>query len=165
MGSMKGKLIVMVAAVALLLAVVTGYMWVGRGAGTTSNIASASIYDEATVVSIYQNVSPAVVEIKVTEQTTNLLGSYSQEGQGSGFLVDNQGHILTNNHVVDQASSVEVVLKDGKTAEAKVIATDSADDLALLQVDTSTVSGITPVPLGDSSTVQPGQMAIALGSP
>jgi len=167
MGSMKGKLIVMVAAVALLLAVVTGYMWVDRGATPNSNTASAStaVYNEDTVVAIYQNVSPAVVEIKVTEKTTNLLGSYSQQGQGSGFLVDSQGHILTNYHVVDQASSVKVILEDGKTMEAKVIGTDSADDLALLQVDTSAVSGITPVPLGDSSAVKPGQMAIALGSP
>lgn len=167
MGSMKGKLIVIVAAVALLLAVVTGYMWIDRGTSPTPNTASAStsLYSEDTVVAIYQNVSPAVAEIKVTQNTTGLLGSYSQEGQGSGFLVDNQGHILTNYHVVDQASSVNVILENGKITEAKVIGTDSADDLALLQVDTSAVSGITPVPLGDSGAVKPGQMAIALGSP
>ena len=167
MGSMKGKLIIMVAAIALLLTAVTGYMWVDRGTNPNSNTASASValYSEDTVVAIYQNVSPAVVEIKVTLQTTTALGSYNQEAQGSGFLVDNQGHILTNNHVVDQASSVEVVLEDGKNVEAKVVGTDAADDLALIQVDAFAMSGITPVTLGDSGAVKPGQMAIAIGNP
>jgi len=167
MGSMKGKLIIMVAAIALLLTAVTGYMWVDRGTNPNSNIASASasLYSEDTVVAIYQNVSPAVIEIRVTQQASTALGSYNQEAQGSGFLVDNQGHILTNNHVVDQASSVEVVMGNGKNIEAKVIGTDAADDLALIQVDTSAMSGITPVTLGDSGTVKPGQMAIAIGNP
>jgi len=167
MVSMKGKLIVMVAAIALLLTAVTGYMWVDRGTNPNSNTASASasLYSEDTVVAIYQNVSPAVVEIKVTQQATSALGSYNQEAQGSGFLVDNQGHILTNNHVVDQTTSVEVVLGNGKDVEAKVIGTDAADDLALIQIDASATSGITPVTLGDSDAVKPGQMAIAIGNP
>lgn len=167
MGSMKGNLIIMVAVIALLLTAVTGYMWVDRGTNPDSNTASASasLYSEDTVVAIYQNVSPAVVEIRVTQQTTTILGSSNQEAQGSGFLVDNQGHILTNNHVVEQASSVKVVLENGNNVEAKVIGTDVADDLALIQVDTSAMSGITPVTLGDSGTVKPGQMAIAIGNP
>ena len=167
MGSMKGKLIIMVAAIALLLTAVTGYMWVDRGTNSNSLTASASasLYSEDTVVAIYQNVSPAVVEIKVTQQATTAVGSYNQEAQGSGFLVDNQGHILTNNHVVDQASSVEVVLENGKTVEAKVIGTDAADDLGLIQIDASAMSGITPVTLGNSGAVKPGQMAIAIGNP
>jgi S1-C subfamily serine protease len=87
------------------------------------------------------------------------------EGLGSGFLVDDQGHILTNNHVVAGASSVEVALSHGKTVSARVLGTDPADDLALIKVDPAAVAGIVPLPLGDSSAVKPGQMAIALGSP
>jgi S1-C subfamily serine protease len=93
------------------------------------------------------------------------LGSSSQEAQGSGFLIDNQGHILTNNHVVDQATSVEVVLGNSKDVEAKVVGTDAADDLALIQIDTSAMPGVTPVTLGNSDAVKPGQMAIAIGNP
>ncbi len=163
----KGRLLFAVAMVALLLTVATGYMWVSPGGALTLSRASAAtaLYDEDTVVSIYDSASPAVVEVKVTLQGTGFRSRSLQEGQGSGFLVDSQGHILTNNHVVAGASSIQVVLKGGNTIDAKVVGTDSVDDLALLSADPSAVSGITPLQLGDSSAVKPGQMAIALGSP
>ena len=163
----KGKLLLAVAMVALLLTVATGYMWVSPGGALPLSRASAAtaLYDEDTVVSIYDSASPAVVEVKVTLQGSGFRVRSLQEGQGSGFMVDNQGHILTNNHVVVGASNVQVVLKGGNTVDAKVVGTDSVDDLALLSVDSSFVSGITPLQLGDSSAVKPGQMAIALGSP
>lgn len=167
MSSMKGRLLFTAATVALMLAMVVGYMWVGPGIALTTNSAAAApvLYDEDGVVAIYESTSPAVVEIKVTERASSLFGSYWQQGQGSGFLIDEQGHILTNNHVVDGASSVQVTLSNGTTLDAQVVGTDPADDLALVQVDASAVVGIAPVPLGDSASVKPGQMAIALGSP
>jgi len=167
MTSIKGKLLLAAAVVALLLTVATGYVWFSPGAALTLSRASAAtaLYDEDTVVSIYDSASPAVVEVKVAVQGSGFRAWSLQEGQGSGFLVDSQGHILTNNHVVAGASSIQVVLKGGNTVEAKVVGTDSADDLALLSVDPSSVSGIAPLQLGDSSAVKPGQMALALGSP
>ncbi len=86
-------------------------------------------------------------------------------GQGSGFIIDAEGHILTNNHVVDKVSTVKVFLSDGTQLEGKVIGTDRNNDIALLQVDTAKIPGLAYLVLADSSKVKPGQMAVALGSP
>jgi S1-C subfamily serine protease len=140
------------------------FAWVGPLASVTPEPASAApvLYNEETVTAIYNNASPAVVEITV--QGIGIMGSFIQ-GEGSGFLVDGDGNILTNNHVVDGASRVSVIFKNGTTVDASVVGTDSVHDLALIHVEPSTISGITPLQLGDSSTVKPGQMAIAIGAP
>ncbi len=128
--------------------------------------AAPTLYDEQAVVALYERVSPAVVEITVTQQAPSRFGSAPlQRGQGSGFLVDTEGHILTNYHVVQGATQIRVILSDGRTLDAQVAGTSPADDLALLKVDPQAVSGIVPLPLGDSGAAKPGQMAIALGSP
>jgi S1-C subfamily serine protease len=138
---------------------------------TTVAVPSAPLFDEATTVSMYEQSIPAVVQIEsVVEATAKLpspfnLGTPKQQGLGSGFLIDGQGHILTNNHVVDKASTVKVVLNDGTRLDAKVVGSDKYNDLALLQIDTSAVSSIKYLTLGDSGSIKPGQMAIALGSP
>jgi len=132
---------------------------------------STPLFDEGTTVSIYEQNIPAVVQIEsIVEISSKLpapfnLGTPKQQGLGSGFMIDGQGHILTNNHVVDRASTVKVVLNDGTRLDAKVIGTDKHNDLALLQIDTSKVSTVKYLALGDSSNVKPGQMAVALGSP
>ena len=130
---------------------------------TTGNTVAAT-YQAQDVTSIYQAVSPAVFEIQVEEQTSGFFGGMTQ-GIGSGFLIDSEGYILTNNHVVSGATSVTVVLDDGSTIDATVVGTDSLDDLALIKVDASRVSGVTPLVLADSSAVIPGQLAIAMGAP
>jgi len=177
MKTIKGKIIAVVAVLAVLLVGGAAYV-LATGTTLTSPTASAAPatmatgtvqtapaqYSQDAVTAIYDSASPAVVEINVTEQGTGFWRSM-QQGQGSGFLVDSNGYILTNNHVVDGATSVEVVFKDGKTVDASVVGTDPGDDLALVKVDSSAVSGITPLKLGDSSAVRPGQMAIAMGSP
>ena len=84
---------------------------------------------------------------------------------GSGFLIDIEGHIVTNNHVVEDAERVRVKFSDGHTVEATVLGKGPAYDLALLQVEPADVAGITPLALGDSSAVEPGQLAIAVGNP
>jgi len=127
--------------------------------------ANPSVTNEDTLTTLYQTYSPAVVEIQVSEQGTGIYGSGIQQGQGSGFLIDSAGDILTNDHVVDGATSVQVILKDGTNLPATITGTDATDDLALVKVDASAVSKITPLVLGDSSTVEPGQLAVALGSP
>lgn len=157
---------IIIAALAVVLIGGAGYM-LGMGVSITPNTASAApaLYSQDAVTAIYDSASPAVVEVKVTQQGSGFYGWSLQEGQGSGFLVDSQGYILTNNHVVDGASNIQVILKSGDTLDAKVVGTDSADDLALLSVAPSSVSGITALQFGDSSAVKPGQMAIALGCP
>ncbi len=121
--------------------------------------------DESTITAIYAKAAPAVVEIEVTSQsTTGRGGSRSMGGQGSGFLVDTSGNILTNNHVVEGATSVQVIFNDGHTASATVLGTDANDDLAVVKVDASALGGATPLTL-NTTAVQPGQTAIAIGSP
>ncbi len=132
----------------------------------------APLYDESTVESLYDRAIPAVVQIETTTSSPlqvvpNPFGLQvpKQRGQGSGFFVDNQGHILTNEHVIDQATNVTVMLSDGTQLNARVVGSDRYNDLALLQVDASKVTSAAILTLGDSSRVRPGQMAIALGSP
>jgi S1-C subfamily serine protease len=127
-------------------------------------IADPVLYSADTVTSIYENASPAVVEIDTTQQAQGFFNP-TMEGIGSGFLVDTDGYILTNNHVVDGATNVKVTLKGGNTVDAKVVATDAIDDLAVISIDPSAVTGITALQFSDSTAVKPGQMAIAIGNP
>ncbi len=166
MKSARTNFLLAVTIIALMVTVVTGYFGIGTAVHPEANVASAAtaLFDEETVASIYEQVSPAVVEIKVKQPGTGWYGM-PREGQGSGFLIDEDGHILTNNHVVEGVSSVEVVLDQRTSLDGEVVGRDPFNDLALVKVDASKVSHITPVTLGDSDSVRPGQMAIALGCP
>ena len=114
------------------------------------------------MVRIYERVSPAVVEVNTSQESgRNLM----REGTGSGFLIDTEGHIVTNNHVVDGAGNVKIKFSNGNIADATIVGRDPANDQALLKVDASFVEGIEPIRLGDSSQLKPGQMAIAIGNP
>jgi S1-C subfamily serine protease len=161
--TLKGKIAIVLSALLIAGAAFGLGTSVHLVANTTS--AAPTLYSQDTTTSIYDNASPAVVEINITQTVNSIYGKSTQEGIGSGFLIDNQGHILTNNHVVDGATTVQVTLKNGSTLDAKVLGTDPTDDLAVVSVTPSSVSGITPLQLGDSSLVKPGQMAIALGNP
>ena len=151
---------VLVASAVFVLA--TGTTFERQNAGAA---VSQTLVDENTVTGIYGAASPAVVEISVSSASTGPWGGRSIGGQGSGFVIDREGNILTNNHVVDGATSVQVLFGDGRKASATVLGKDAKDDLALVKVEASAVSGITPLVLADSSTVKPGQLAIAIGSP
>lgn len=111
----------------------------------------------ATVAStVYAKTKDAVVHIVVA-------GGGPGRGNGSGFVVDARGYILTNQHVVAGARAVTVRFASGATREAQVIGTDRRNDIALLQVELP--EGIRPLALGDSDKVQVGEVAIAIGSP
>jgi serine protease Do len=84
---------------------------------------------------------------------------------GSGFLIDQEGYIVTSNHVIQGADRIRVSLSERQDAVAEVRAIDFTNDLALLKVGPHQVSHIEPVELGDATTVQPGQMVIIIGSP
>lgn len=85
------------------------------------------------------------------------------QASGSGFIVDNEGHILTNNHVISDAKSIEVTMNDGKKFPAQVIGTDEQTDIAVIKIESD--DPLPVAPLGDSSIIKPGQFAIAIGSP
>jgi 2-alkenal reductase len=115
---------------------------------------------------IYNLVNPSVVYIEVDSGSAfpDSTGSGSRRGSGSGFVWDTQGHIVTNNHVITGATTVNVTFVDGTTATAKVIGQDPNADLAVLQVAVSS-SVLHPVTMGDSTKVRVGQIAIAIGNP
>jgi S1-C subfamily serine protease len=121
-----------------------------------------------TVHDIYQRDAQGVAFIssQIVQQTQSAFGlPQRQQGTatGSGFLIDNDGHILTNAHVVAGAKRVDVQLGDGDTQQAQIVGTDPSTDVALLKVDDT--EGATPVPLGDSSKVQVGDPVVAIGNP
>jgi S1-C subfamily serine protease len=163
MKTIKGKILVVLAA--FLLAGAAFALGTGVHLVANSTSAAPTLYSQDTITSIYNNATPAVVEINVTQTVNTGFGSSTQAALGSGFLIDTQGHILTNNHVVEGATSVQVALTNGNSVTGKVLGTDPVDDMAVVSIDPSAVSGITPLKLGDSSQVVPGQMAIAIGNP
>ncbi|HWT82789.1 MAG TPA: trypsin-like peptidase domain-containing protein, partial [Candidatus Methylomirabilis sp.] len=91
-------------------------------------------------------------------------GAQAGEALGSGFVWDKQGHIVTNNHVVESATSVDVIFSDGLTVPAKVVGTDPDADLAVIQVSVP-ADRLPPVTLADSTKVKIGQLAVAIGNP
>lgn len=88
---------------------------------------------------------------------------YKQRSLGSGFIIDTDGYIVTNNHVVENTDEIKVILKDGKEYEAKIIGTDKNTDLALIKIEPEET--LTPLTLGDSDDVKVGQWVVAIGNP
>lgn len=128
---------------------------------TKSTGSSIKVKDYSDVVDKTAN---SVVEI-VTESRSNGNSPFSQyvaEGAGSGVIMSEDGYIITNQHVVDGASSIKVTLRNGKSYDAKLIGEDEESDLAVLKIE---ASGLTPATFGDSSTLQVGDAAIAIGNP
>ena len=126
---------------------------------------SAPLYDEKLVTAVFERASPAVVEISVRRNAPDEVIAALAVGSGSGFLVDRQGHIVTNHHVVAGSDTISVRLQDGRMLVARLLGSSAADDLALLQVDPAEIGDVEPLTLADSASVVPGQMAIAVGSP
>jgi len=117
--------------------------------------------EEMLLENLYLRVNPAVVNITVSSGTGSQL---AELGSGSGFVIDKQGHIVTNNHVVADATEVDVKFYDGRVATAKVVGSDPYSDLAVIQVDVPE-SWLVPVELGDSDAVKVGQRVVAIGNP
>lgn len=109
---------------------------------------------------LYEQLNPGVVSIQVYIQRETLSGAAA----GSGFILDNEGHIVTNNHVIADATHVTVVFFNGAEAEAKVVGADVESDLAVLKVD-QLGQGTHLLPLADSDRVQVGEWVVAIGNP
>ncbi|RPK43741.1 putative serine protease HtrA [Streptomyces sp. ADI92-24] len=154
---------------ALLLALVAGGIGGGMGAYIERNGGLTQVelpQDERngggrapdSVAGIAASALPSVVTLHVSGST--------ESGTGTGFVLDNKGHILTNNHVVAPAGSsgeITVTFSGGETANAEVVGKDSGYDLAVVKV--SGVSGLKPLPLGNSDNVQVGDPVVAIGAP
>jgi len=132
---------------------------------------SAALADqERLLVELYRRANPAVVSIDVfgtplPENHPVVPGLPERSrGQGSGFLYDDQGHIVTNHHVISGAERFQVRWYDGTTALADLVGSDPDSDLAVLKVR-AIPAGVAPLPIGDSREVEVGQTAVAIGSP
>ncbi len=170
------KLIAAFGAGLLAMAVAFGVITIadnGNGNGNTANVAtptqqpdgssdngSASIIqvdeDCKTAADIYEAISPSVVQIDVA--------SPGVSGTGTGIVIDEEGHILTNNHVAGAGTSITVTFDDGETASATLAGTDPQNDLAIIKVDPAD-HDLVPATLGDSSELRVGDSVLALGTP
>jgi putative serine protease PepD len=115
-----------------------------------------AVNSSLSVSALYDRVHQGVVTIKVTTPQGQALGS--------GFVIDGEGHIVTNDHVVDGASSISVEFSDGSTYDAQLVGTDASTDIGVIKVDAPS-SELTPLQLGDSSALQVGDEVVAIGSP
>jgi 2-alkenal reductase len=112
------------------------------------------------LIALYKQMNPGVVSLVVNVQQAGQTGVAA----GSGFIIDNQGHIVTNNHVVSGAQNVIVIFYDGTQIEANIVGTDVDSDLAVVQVK-QMPDGAHPLTLGDSDKVQAGEWVVAIGNP
>ena len=127
--------------------------------------AAALTDDEKNNIAIYQKASPSVVNIISTVITRDFfLNAVPREGSGSGSIIDNRGHVLTNNHVIRDAQKLEVTLSDGSKWPATLIGTDSDNDLAVLKIN-APPEKLKSIPLSDSRKLQVGQKVLAIGNP
>lgn len=115
------------------------------------------------LIETIEKISPSVVNIN----TVRLVHDYYMNivplrGMGSGVIFDTDGHIMTNNHIVEASEKIEVTLFDGRKYDGKLVGTDRLSDIAVVKIDGE---NLPPAPLGDSSTLKVGQMAIAIGNP
>jgi S1-C subfamily serine protease len=133
--------------------------------------------EEQLIINLYARVSPSVVNINVIGAAEEFNHpevpgfpespfpeEFFERGLGSGFVIDTDGHIVTNNHVVEGARRIQVRFSDDTEAEAEVVGTDPHTDLAVIKVDVPAAM-LHPVELGESDTLRVGQRAIAIGNP
>jgi putative serine protease PepD len=146
----------------------------GSSPATTTTVQAASTVQPAartqtvsSLTELYKNATPGVVDITVTSASTGPsfgFGQQQTQAEGTGFVYDTKGDILTAAHVVDGASSIKVHFKDGTTANATLVGKDDSTDTAVIRVNVDS-SKLHPLTIGSSASVQPGQEVVALGSP
>jgi len=156
---------------------------VGGGARTTTVVQQAPVASPSsegdsaartaaqqglTAHDIYERDAPGVVHVRSQLRSSGGSSPFGTdqggEATGTGFVIDSEGHILTNYHVVADATAVDVGFDDNRVVRARVLGTDATNDLALLAVDTSGLK-LSPLQLGDSSTAEVGDPVLAIGNP
>jgi len=182
-----GRRVLLIAAPFAAGAVVAGGVFAGIGITDSSNgsqpgattaaaVATTSISQTSAkldAATIYRQDSPGVVDITVTTTSSSGSGispfapgggSQDAQAEGTGYVYDKSGNIITADHVVDGAKAIKVRFSDGSTAKATLVGTDSSTDTAVIKVSVP-AGKLTPLTLADSSTVVPGQAVVAIGSP
>ncbi|MDX6376598.1 MAG: hypothetical protein QOE98_901, partial [Gaiellaceae bacterium] len=165
------------ASAVLVAAVVGGSVGAGVQSvrGDTGSVAPASAASAAaqpiaitsTALSaeqIYAQDGPGVVDIQATGSSGQQGRGAQQQAEGSGFVLDTKGDIVTNYHVVEGASKINVTLADGTTAVATMVGSDASSDLAVIRISVP-AGKLVPLPLATSSSVSPGERVVAIGSP
>jgi len=131
-----------------------------------SMVAQPAVYssDEKINVDVFEKVHPAVVNIASTILGMNFwMEVIPRQGQGSGFIIDRRGYVLTNNHVVAKAQKLTVTMASGKKIDATLVGRDPRTDLAVIRIPPGDVEAVAT--LGDSDKLRPGRKAIAIGNP
>ena len=123
---------------------------------------NSSLAQDVVVTRIFQETLPSVVHITTERNATGFSHPVPIEGTGTGIIIRDDGYILTNDHVVENASRIIVVLHTGEEYEAKLVGTDPMTDIAVIKIP---ASNLKPARLGNSSQLKPGQLAIAIGNP
>ncbi len=120
---------------------------------------------QSRIIAVYKAASPSVVNITNHSYAYSIFGQVvPQEGSGSGFVYDTEGHIITNYHVIENAQELLVTFSTGQVYVAEIVGTDSKNDLAVIRVDAGDALPA-PVPLADSSALDVGQFVLAIGNP
>lgn len=124
----------------------------------------SAVSDEQNSIEVYKSISPGVAFINTTSYTQDVWGSVQEgKGNGSGSVIDSNGHILTNYHVVEGAQKLTVTFGGDKVYPATMVGGDPDTDLAVIKI--TPPAGLTPVPLGDSDKLTVGQKVLAIGNP
>ncbi|MFL6407296.1 MAG: S1C family serine protease [Nitrososphaeraceae archaeon] len=140
----------------------------------TSSLSTSSSTSSSSLPDVFQKVENSVVQITSTKSNPNeviILNGVPQTERrstalGSGFVYDNQGHVVTNYHVIDGASRADVTFTDGNTYSANVVGKDPNSDVVILQITSNfSEEKVVPLPLANSSAVRPGEQVIAIGNP
>jgi S1-C subfamily serine protease len=184
-----GVIAALAIAVTLSIVIVTGIIQLGRvvqrvnvaaaGCGSNNtladqaNLTSSMASSLTSLPEVFQRVESSVVQITSTKSNPNeliIINGVPETGRstalGSGFVYDNQGHIITNYHVIDAATKADVTFTDGNTYSAKVIGKDPNSDLAVLQItDNFSEEKVVPLPIANSSNVRTAEQVAAIGNP
>jgi putative serine protease PepD len=173
----RSSLVAVVAAATVGAAVAAGTITLVDNGGTTATLATTTsspiISAEAALAEstltpseIFDRAAPGVVDITVAATSGEFgpFGAQEQQAEGSGFVVDKKGNIVTNYHVVSGVSSITVTFQDGTTAKATLVGSDASTDLAVIHVSVA-ASRLHPLTLGNSTTVDEGDPVVAIGSP
>ena len=176
-GGGMGKIIALVVSCSLLGGIAGSgltYIMMNNETGTTQqntvsnvNTADVSFKNDSTlsITEAFEKVAPAVVTVSTKGVTSNGFFQQQYEGVGSGFIINEDGYILTNYHVIEGASEISVTLSDNTTVAAKVVNYDENQDVAMLKITDSDVKIPAVVELGDSDQLRQGESVIAIGTP
>lgn len=158
-GKKSGRAGKMIAA-ALVCAIMCSFCAVGISSPVTAE--AAALAGEAVPADIYEDNVGSTVGITIKGQEMTYYGITAYEGAGSGFIISEDGYILTNYHVIEDSSEVSVETFDGGVHDAEVIGYDESNDIAVLKIE---AEGLRPVTIGDSSSLRVGDTVLAIGNP